>query len=182
MAPQSIGLRNVEDWRSAKVPRRYFAQAILTPPAAGAGSNLFGLRKLAANPDVYISRIRIHRWNSAAATPAAAMGWKRATTVAGGNQITAADIFRPDSTSGVPTLECRANAVTGTKANQYILTHPAPNITATTVGGGTPDDWTARDISERIRLTGDEGLILDWVTAGNTLIRIHLLVVWEEVS
>lgn len=179
--PLSLALRNSEDWRSARIAQRYMLQSVLTPPAATAASNLMGLRKTAANPDVYISRIRVHIFQSAASV-AAPIGWKRATTVAAGTQVTISDIPDVDSASNVPTLQVRTGAVTGTKANQYILTHPAAISVAAATGGGLLDDWTARDLSERIKLTADEGLILDWQSAGDVDTRIYLLLVWEEVS
>jgi hypothetical protein len=179
--PLSLSLRTAEDWRSARTARRYMLQSVITPPAATAASNLFGIRKLAINPDVYISRIRVHYFN-AAGSGAATIGWKRATTVAAGSLVTAADIVKNDTAAVNAATEMRAGAVTGTKANQYILTHPAETSVTAVTGGGIIDDWTARDLSERIRLTGDEGLILDWVTLGSTGTRIHMLFVWEEVA
>jgi hypothetical protein len=187
--PLSLSLRNSEDWRSARTARRYMLQAVVTPPTATANTNLVGLRKLAINPDIYISRIRVHLFHVAAITAVSPLGWKRAATVAGGgspnNPMTLADIPKNDTAAVNATLEVRMGAaVTGTKANQYILTHPAPTTAApaTTTGGGFVDDWTARDLSERIRLTADEGLILELMQAFDTDLRVHLLMVWEEVA
>lgn len=158
--------------------------AVLTPPAATANTTLIGLRKLAANPDVYISRIRVHLFHSAAAV-AAPLGWKRTTVVAAGTQMTASDIPKTDSSAATSTLEVRTGSgITGTKANQYILTHAASTTAApaASTGGGFIDDWTARDLSERIRLTGDEGLTMELQAAGDVDTRIHVLLVWEEVA
>jgi hypothetical protein len=55
-------------------------------------------------------------------------------------------------------------------------------VPATTTGAGFVDDWTARDLSERIRLAADEGMTLEFMQAGDVDTRIHLLLVWEEVS
>lgn len=183
--PTGTNLRFASDWRGSRVARRYMWTGILTPGAATAGTNLMGVRKTAANPEVFISRIRVHVFTGAAAGVAAPLGWKRATTVAGGTQVTAADIPDLDSAAGNATLEVRTGAVTfGTEANQYILTHPAAAAAAPAagVGHGFLDDWTARDLSERIRLTADEGMILEFVTAGDTDNRIYVMLVWEEVA
>lgn len=183
--PLSLALRTSEDWRSARTARRYMLQAVLTPAAATSGTNILGLRKLAANPDVYISRIRVHLFNNAAITAVAPLGWRRATTVAGGSAMTAADIPKNDSNAATATMEVRTGATpTGTEANQYILTHPAPTTAApgAATGGGFVDDWTARDLSERIRLTADEGLMLELMGAYDVDLRVHVLLVWEEVS
>lgn len=183
--PLSLGLRTAEDWRSARTPRRYMLQAVLTPAAATANTTLAALDKLAANPDVYISRIRVHIYHSAAITAVAPLGWKRISTVANGTLMTAADIPKCDSAAANASLEVRTGSgITGTKANQYILAHPATTtaVPAAATGGGFVDDWTARDLSERIKLTGTEGLALELAGAYDVDLRVHLLLVWEEVS
>lgn len=180
--PLAMGLRTSEDWRSSRTPRRYMLQTVITPTAATANLNILGLRKLAANPDVYISRLRVHIFHNAAITAHTATGWKRATNVAAGSQITVADIPKCDTSAGTATLEVRTGAVTGTEANQYALSHPAAANLVASIGGDYVDDWTARDLSERIRLQADEGMILELITASDTDLRIHVLVVWEEVS
>lgn len=180
--PIATHLRYASDWRGARVARRYFWTGVLTPTAATAGTNLLGLRKTAANPEVFISRIRCHVYHAGVATAAGVVGWRRATTVAGGSQVTAADLPDVDSAAAVATLEVRTGAVTGTKDNQYILTHPAGALLVTGIGQGNLDDWTARDLSERIRLTGDEGLILDLQAAGDVDLRVHISLVWEEIT
>jgi hypothetical protein len=182
--PLSLSLRTAEDWRSARTARRYMLQAHLTPGAATANTTLIGLGKLAANPDVYISRIRVHEFHTAAAV-ATPLGWKRTATVAAGTLMTAADIPKADTAAANATLEVRTGTgITGTKANQYILTHPGQTVAApaATTGAGFVDDWTARDLSERIRLTASEGLTMEFMQAGSVATRIHLLLVWEEVS
>jgi hypothetical protein len=185
--PAAAGLRFASDWRSTRTARRFMWTGICTPNAVTAGSNIMGIRKTAGNPDVFISRVRVHVTNAAAAA-AAPLGWKRATSVANGTQVALADLPEVDSATSTATLEVRqttgagGNTVGGTKANQYILTHPAQQVLTSGMGGGMWDDWTARDVSERIRLTGDEGLILDFVTAGDADMRIHVMLVWEEVS
>lgn len=180
--PTATHLRYAADWRGTRVARRYVWTGVLTPSAATAGTNLLGLRKLAANPEVFISRVRCHTFQVGVATAGGPVGWRRATTVAGGTQVTASEIPQIDDATVNATLQVRTGAVTGTKANQYILTHPAGTVLVTSVGQGNLDDWTARDLSERIRLTGDEGLILDLQSAGDTDLRIHISLVWEEIT
>lgn len=170
------------DWRLNTVPKKYMVTVVLTPGAATAGTNLMGVRKTAANPDCYISRIRCHVYHAAAgvATP---VGWKRATTVGGGSQVTAADLPKLDTSAGTATLEVRTGAVTvGAEANQYLLTHTAPvaPAPAANAGSGYTDEWVATDRSEMIRLTGDEGLILELQAAGDTDNRYHVTICWEE--
>lgn len=177
-------LRMAEDWRGARIARRFMLQTVLTPAAATINTTLLGLRKLTANPEVFISRIRMHVYFGAAGV-AAPVGWKRTATVAAGTQMTASDIPKCDSACATATLEVRTGSgVTGTKGNQYILTHPAPTTAApgAGTGGGFVDDWTARDLSERIRLTADEGLTLELQVAADVDNRYHVLLVWEEVT
>ncbi len=180
--PTAVALRYAADWRGARIARRFFWTGVITPTAATAGTNLMGLRKTAANPEVFISRIRSHTFQVGVATAAGVVGWRRATTVAGGTAVTAADIPEVDNASVIATLEVRTGAVTGTKANQYILTHMAGVSLVTSIGQGNLDTWEARDLSERIRLTADEGLILDYQSAGDVDCRIHISLVWEEVT
>src|SRR5687767_261382 len=104
--PIAIHLRVAEDWRGAKIARRFSLGTVITPTAATAGTNLLGLRKLAVNPEVYISRLRYHVWHAAAAV-SATVGWKRATTVAGGALMTASDIPKTDTGSANAALEVR---------------------------------------------------------------------------
>lgn len=184
--PLSLAIRNSEDWRAKDIASRWMLNHVITPTNTASGANILGLRKLDANPDVYISRIRLTIFQNALSA-VAPVGWKRATSVANGATMTASDVPDIDSQAGAPTLEVHTttgsggNLVSGTKDNQYILTHPGPISTVAVTGGGLTDDWTARDLSERIRLTGDEGLILDWGATGDTDTRFHLLIVWTEV-
>lgn len=182
--PTAVHLRMAEDWRGARVARRFMLAAILTPPAATANTTIIALRKLAANPEVYISRIRVHLFHPAAAV-AAPLGWKRMSSAAAGTLMTASDIPKCDTACANATLEVRTGSgITGTKAAQYFLTHPAPTTAAPAsgTGGGFIDDWTARDLSERIHLAGDEGVMMEFQTAGDVDTRVHLLLVWEEVT
>jgi len=169
------------DWRRNAIPKRYSISVQLTPGAATAGTNLLGLRKLNANPDIYILRIRVHV-HQAAAGVACVLAWSRATTVAAGTLINAADIPKHDTAAGNATLEVRTGAVTGTEAAQRIISHPAHSTAAPAAGVGSPwiDEWIANDRAGAIRLTGDEGLILEQFTAGDTDNRYYLLVEWEE--
>lgn len=186
---QALSLRTSQDWRSERTAQRYILNHVVTPTNTAAAANILGLRKTAANPDVYISHIRLHVFEVGISN-AAVVGWKRAASVANGALMTAADIPDADSGTSNATLEVRTttgsggNLVGGTEDNQYILTHPAPAAAApgSGTGGGLVDEWSARDLSERIRLTGDEGLILEWVTTGNTNTRFHFMIVWEEVG
>jgi hypothetical protein len=170
------------DWRRNAIPKRYSITVTLTPGAATAGTNLFGLRKLNANADCHILRIRVHVYHAAAGV-ACVLGWRRATPVAAGSQVTAADIPKHDTSAGNATLEVRTGAVTGTEANQFILIHPAHTTAAPASGVGSPwiDEWRANDRAGSIRLTGDEGLILEQTTAGDTDNRYVVMVEWEEV-
>jgi len=170
------------DWRqiSGSAPKRYSIVSILTG-AVAANTNIMGLRKLLANNDAYIIRIRVHVYHAAAGV-ATVLAWRRATTVAGGALTAAADIPKLDTSAANATLEVRTGAVTGTKAAQYIITHPAHTTAAPAAGVGSPwiDEWVPPDKGGRIRLTGDEGLILDQQTAGDVDNRYHILVEWEE--
>jgi hypothetical protein len=169
------------DHRMNAPAKRYLTTVVLTPGAAAAGTNLLGLRKLNANADVYIHRIVVTEFHSAAAvsTPT---GWKRATTVAAGAPVAAADLPKLDTGAGNATLEVRTGAVTGTKAAQYLLTHEAPATAApaAATGGGYRSEWVAWDLADRLRLTGDEGLILDLQAAGDVDTRYHVTIGWEE--
>lgn len=169
------------DWRRNSTPKRYTITVSLTPGAAAAGTNLFGLRKQAANADCYIIRIRMLVYHAAAGV-ASVLGWRRATTVAGGALITAADIPKHDTAAVNATLEVRTGAVTGTEAAQHILMHPSHSTAAPASGVGSPwiDEWLANDRAGAIRLTGDEGLILEQFTAGDTDNRYVITVEWEE--
>lgn len=176
------GVTAVLDFRRNSTPKKYMITVVLTPGAATAGTNLMGVRKQNANADCYISRIICHEYHSAASV-SAPIGWKRATTVAGGSQVTAADIPKLDTAAANATLEVRTGAVTvGAEGNQYLLTHEAPATAApaAATGGGYRSEWVAYDRSEMIRLTGDEGLILELQAAGDTDARYHVTLVWEE--
>jgi hypothetical protein len=168
------------DWRLNAVPKRYSVTSILSG-AAVANTNLMGVRKLGANPDVYIIRIRLHIFhvNKGRAT---VLAWRRATTVAGGALVAVADIPKLDTAAANATLEVRTGAVTGTKAAQYIITHPAHTTFEPAANTGSPwiDEWISPDKGGRIRLTGDEGLVLDQQTAGDVENRYHILIEWEE--
>lgn len=172
------------DWRLNATSEGYQISVTLSG-AAGAGTNLLGLRKTAANPDVFIKWLRIQSY-AVAATGAAPSTLRivRATTVAAGTQITAADIPKFDTSSGTATLEVRTGAVTGTEAPQALFTVFAgtgtPSATAATPA--TDFFWEAEELSRRIRLTGDEGLIFDQVSASDVDIRYIVTLAWEEAS
>jgi hypothetical protein len=181
--PSAMHLRAAEDWRGSRIARRFMLAAVLTPSAATAGTNLIGLRHVAGQPEVFISRLRVHYHHSAATISAvSALGWKRGT-VSGGTTMTAADIPKCDTAAPNATLEVLTGSVTtSAEANQYLLTHPAPTAATGSLGTNVNDDWTARDLSERIRLTGAEAIFLELVGAYDTDLRVHLLAVWEEVT
>jgi len=171
------------DWRRNSTPKRYSISVILTPAAATALTNLMGLRKQSANADVYIIRIRTTVHQSAAGV-SATLGWKRATTVAGGTLIAAADVPKIDTAAGNATLEVRTGNVTfGAEAAQYLLTTPGHTTAAPAAGVGSSYDWQwlANDRAGAIRLTGDEGLILEQIIASDVDNRFYVTVEWEEV-
>jgi hypothetical protein len=89
--PNTVPWLVSDDWRRNSTPKRYSISVILTPANATALTNLMGLRKQAANADCYLLRFKVQVFQAAAGV-AATFGWKRATTVAGGIQVTAADI------------------------------------------------------------------------------------------
>lgn len=179
--PNTVPGLVADDWRRNSPPKRYIISVILTPANATAGTNLMGLRKLNANADVYIIRIKAHVFQAAAGV-AATLGWRRATTVAAGTLIAAADVPKMDTAAGNATLEVRTGAVTGTEAAQYIITHPAHTTAVPAAGQGTTfiDEWNANDRAGSIRLTGDEGLILEQVTASDVDNRFYITIEWEE--
>lgn len=180
--PNTTPWLSADDWRRNTTPKRYSISVILTPANATALTNLMGLRKQAANADCYLLRIKVHVFHAAAGI-AATFGWKRATTVAGGTQVTAADIPKHDTTAANATLEVRTGAVTvGAEAAQYILTGPAPIAAAPAAGagGGIDWEWLANDRAGAIRLTGDEGLVMEQITASDTDNRYYVTVEWEE--
>ena len=152
--------------------------------AAGAGTNLGGLRKLSANPNARLTKITTKIFNAAAITnQGSPLSFVRATTVAGGTLMTAADIPKKSTGAGNATLEVRTGAVTGTEAAQpFWITHAASALTAAL---GTPvvDRWEAGlDFSERIVLTGDEGIIFNQLLAGDVDSRYYVTIEWEEDS
>lgn len=177
-----ISVSGPNDWRRNSTPKRYSISLILTPGAAAALTNLMGLRKQAANADVYIIRLRVTVFHAAAGV-AATFGFKRATTVAGGTLIAAADVPKLDTSAANATLEVRTGAVTfGAEAAQYILTGPAHTTAAPAAGVGSSFDWEwrANDRAGSIRLTGDEGIIMENITAGDVDNRFYVTVEWEE--
>ena len=170
-----------EDWRLNAVAKRFLHTVVLTPGAATAGTNLLGLRKLAANPDVFVHGIRLSIHHAAAAV-AFRCGLRRATTVAGGTLVTAANVPKLDTAAANPTLEVRTGAVTGTEAAEYLLVTPSSTTAApaASTGAGVDYEWAARDMAGRLRLTGDEGLILESVDATDVDARVAVTLEWEE--
>lgn len=167
-----------QDGRLNSPAKRYLITLALT--GAAAGTNLGGLRKANANPDVYIHRIKVTQYQAAASTASAPLFLRRAITVAGGTQVTAADIPKLDSAAGNATLEVRTGAVTGTEAAQRMLAFMG-SPTQAAGGGAGPDEFdSGNDIARAIRLTGDEGLIFENELASDTDIRYLVTIEWEE--
>jgi len=172
-----------DDWRRNSTPKRYQISVILTPANATALTNLMGLRKQGANADAYLIRIRVTTHHSAAGV-AFTFGWKRATTVAGGTLVAAADVPKMDTAAANASLEIRTGAVTfGAEAAQYLLSGPSAVAAAPAAGTGAGIDWEwlANDRAGSVRLTGDEGLIMEQVTASDVDNRVYVTVEWEEV-
>lgn len=160
-------------------PKRYMISLSL-PGVATAGTNICGLRKLNANADVYITYVRVDIYGAAAFT-SVPIRFYRGTTVAGGTQITAADIPKLDTAAGDATLEVRTGAVTGTKANQ-VLFHGSALANLAAGGGGMGTEYTASiETGMRWRLTADEGIIVDMSVIGDTDTRYLVTFQWEEV-
>ena len=176
--------RVAEDRRLANPDKKHMLSiggATGLPGVAVAGTNIAGLRKLAANPDVYITRIEMVQYNGAAGL-AVPVQIKRATTVAGGTLLAwVADTVEIDTGSVVPTLEVRTGAVTGTEATNALLTFlfmaGVPGIGS----GHISNQWIAQDRSEWIRLTGDEGIVFDTPLAADIDNRYWINLIWVEV-
>jgi hypothetical protein len=167
----------VNDQRRNHPANRYMI-SLEIPGVAGAGTNLFGLRKLNANNDVYIHYIKVDIYG-AAAYNAAPMRFYRGTTVAGGTLITSADAPKLDSGAANNTLEVRTGAVTGTKANQPFMRLTGFTTGAATSGGPGVAYEAGADVGMQIRLTGDEGIICDQGLAGDTDTRYLVTIQWE---
>lgn len=176
------------DFTLNATPKRYMISITLTGSIT-AGTNLGGLRKLNANSDVYITFINCEIVTGAANTAInlAPIAFKRASSVAAGSQITAADIPELDSATGAANLEVRTGAVTGTKANQpiWIPGFYAPNIGAGGAAiwhGGSGAQYVATiETGMRWRLTADEGIIIEQYLAGLANNRYIVTIQWEEV-
>jgi len=150
------------------------------PGVAVAGTNIAGLRKLAANPDVYITRMEMVQYNGAAGL-AVPVQIRRATTVAGGTLLTFVGNTELDTAAAVATLEVRTGAVTGTEAANPLYTF---QFIAGVPGIGTghiSNQWIAQDRSEWIRLTGDEGIIFDMPVVADIDNRYWINLIWVEV-
>lgn len=166
------------DWRRNSVPKRYAMSSVLIG-AVAAGTNVYGLRKLNANSDVYILKIRFLVFHIAAGV-SVVLGWHRAANVAGGS--IAVNIPKLDTSAPAPNLEVRIGAVTGTEDSQFLMIHPSHTTAAPAANVGSPwiDTWNAHDRAGAIRLTGDEGLVLEQITAGDADNRYVIHVEWEE--
>lgn len=174
-APHAVAINNA----IGKNVRKYQICLILTG-SNSVGTNLAGLRKQNADADVYITRISVIL-NHVAAGAGAPIGIWRASSVAGGSQVTAADIPKKNTAVSNATLEVRTGAVTGSKANQMLDALGGMTVT-TTLMSGPQYLWQAWDISDFIRLTGDEGIIIDQRGTGDADDRYYVTISWEEVD
>lgn len=147
---------------------------------AGLGANVLGLRKLNANPQVFIHVIAIGGSATSGINLPCVLGIKRATAVAGGTLIAADDIPKTNTAAINALLEVRTGLVTGVKANQYMDTFPSTPTLAT--GGGFAESIfdSQGDIARAIQLTGDEGLIFDQVFSADVDMVYHVTLEWEE--
>jgi hypothetical protein len=172
----TIGRVKVDQSKNA-VPKRY--QIALNLPGTTVNTNIGGLRKQSANAVVRIKRLEVVLAHAAAGIGNPITFW-RATTVAGGSAITAADVPKKDTNAADATLEVRTGAVTGTKANQAIW-RTGGNQVVTTLQAGPQYVWQSADLGDDIVLRGDEGIIIDQSPlAGDADDRYLVNIFWEE--
>ncbi len=175
--------RVAEDRRLANPDKKHMLSiggATGLPGVAVAGTNIAGLRKLAANPDVYITRVEMVQYNVAAGL-AVPVQMKRATTVAGGTLLTFTGNTELDTAAVVATLNVRTGAVTGTEAANALYTFLFMSGIPGIGSGHVSNQWIAQDRSEWIRLTGDEGIIFDTPIAADADNRYWINLIWVEV-
>jgi hypothetical protein len=172
----------VLDFRRAApgtTPQRYMIALTLVGVATD-GANIGGLRKLAANPDVFITSIIVFMFSTGGTGNGVPIRFIRASAVAGGTQITAADIPKKNSAAADATLEVRTGAVTGTEAAQPFFIAGSSQIAGANFGG-PQYVWKADEIADQFVLTGDEGIIIEQAFLGATTTNRYLVVIeWEE--
>ena len=167
------------DQRIASTIEKYML-AVSLSGVASANTVIAGIRKLNANPTARITKLRVTPYNVAALTAGVPIEVIRATSVAGGSLVAVADIPKKNTVAGNATLEVRTGAATGTPANRPMLGYGAQS-SLTAGAGQTSDEWNAGlDFSERIVLTGDEGLLIRQVGTSDTDQRWLLTLEWEE--
>jgi len=175
--------RVAEDRRLANPDKKHMLSIGGTtglPGVAVAGTNIAGLRKLAANADVYITRVEMVQYNGAAGL-AVPVQMKRAATVAGGALLSFVGNTELDTAATVATLEVRTGAVTGTEAANALYTFSFMAGIPGLGSGHVSNQWIAQDRSEWIRLTGDEGIIFDTPIAADIDNRYWINLIWVEV-
>lgn len=157
-------------------PKRYQIGVLL---AGGAlGLNILGLRKLNANAVVRIYKVMVTVTHVAAGL-GPPLRVSRATDVAAGTLVTASDVPKKDTNDPDATLEVRTGAITGTVAGQILLWIGGCTVTGTGLGGPL-DTWEAMDREDMITLRGDEGLIFEVGSTGDTDDRYAITIAWEE--
>lgn len=167
------------DHRAVQPNRRY--SITFEVSGAALNTNLAGIRKLSANSLVSVRRMEVAMYHTSAtgATGVPISFW-RATNVAGGTLITAADLPDHEAAAPNPTLEVRTGAVTGTKANQRLWVAGMAGTVATQTGFGGYV-WPTHDEANHFVFSGDEGIIVDQSPiASGVNVRYLITITWEE--